>query len=156
MIVVIKDSYEWLVTYLVYETDRKQKDLQKDGLCKVTARNSSQVYRAAVLAKVYSELQAVTHYWRRIHREDVDERSRTILEKLGILYGLTCLDKHLIYFYQGGYNREPILVNLVKEGVLLLCNTIKPDVIGVIDALAPPDFALNSVLGKADGQVIVN
>lgn len=77
-----------------------------------------------------------------------------VLEKLGMMYGLWCLDKHLVFFYQGNFASGPALIKLIKDGVLYLCKTLKPDVIGVIDALAPPDFALNSVLGKADGKVL--
>lgn len=102
---------------------------------------------------MYAEFTALTFFWGRIHKHDVDEQSQNILEKLGILYGLWCLDKHLPYFYQGNYANGPEMTSLVKDGVLHYCKLIKPDIVGVVDAMAPPDFALNSVLGKSDGRV---
>lgn len=139
--------------FLVSETDRKQKALLQNNPCKFTARNNSQVYKAAVLSRVYAEFTALSFFWSRIHRDDVDEPSKVVLRNLGVLYGLWCLDKHLPYFYQGGYANGPDMTALVKDAVLYCCKLIKPDIVGVVDAMAPPDFALNSVLGRADGRV---
>lgn len=79
----------------------------------------------------------------------------TTLYNLGYLYALYSLDKHLVYFYEGGYTNGPEFARYVRENILRLCAKIKPDALGVIDALAPPDFVVNSVLGKSDGKVIV-
>lgn len=111
------------------------------------------MYRAAVLSRAYAEFTALSFFWRRIHEEDVDEASRIVLKKLGILYGVWCLDKHLPYFYQGSYANDPEMARLIKDGVLLMCKRLKPDIVGIVDAMAPPDFPLNSVLGKANGKV---
>lgn len=105
------------------------------------------------MSRVYAELTALSFFWDRIHQDNVDESSRIVLKNLGVLYGLWCLDKHLPYFYQGGYTVGPEMTTLVKDGILHCCKLLKPDVVGVVDAMAPPDFALNSVLGKADGNV---
>ena len=47
------------------------------------------------------------------------------------------------------------LARLLREAVLELCNDLKGEIVGVVDALAPTDFVLNSVLGKSDGNVSV-
>lgn len=135
------------------QTDKKQRDFLQSNPCKFSARNNSQVYKAAILSRVYAEFTALSFFWGRIHQNDVDKSSRDILKNLGILYGLWCLDKHLPYFYQGNYATGPEMTTLVKDGVLYCCKLIKPDVVAVIDAMAPPDFVLNSVLGKSDGRV---
>lgn len=140
------------MVFLIAETDRKQKTLLQSNPCKFAARNNSQVYKAAALSRVYAEFTALSFFWDRIH-QDVDESSRIVLKNLGVLYGLWCLDKHLPYFYQGGYAVGPEMTTLVKDGILHCCKLLKPDVVAVVDAMAPPDFALNSVLGKADGNV---
>lgn len=121
---------------------------------KFVARNNVQVYRASVLSKVYAEYTAIRYYWRRIHEIDVEDSLVPILEKLGILYGLWSLDKHLIFFYEGNFTSGPLLVQSIKEAILFLCAEMKPDIISVIDSLAPPDFVVNSILGKADGKVM--
>lgn len=42
---------------------------------------------------------------------------------------------------------------MVKDGILHLCDVLKPDFMGVIDAMAPPDYVVDSVLGRSDGKV---
>lgn len=74
----------------------------------------------------------------------------------GALYGLSCLDKHLIYFYQGGYASGPSFSEDVKNMILKLCKDLKADSVSIIDGLAPNDYVVNSVLGKSDGQVCWN
>ena len=55
--------------------------------------------------------------------------------------------------FSGGYCEGPHMADLVKENILLLCSELKPEAIAITDALAPPDFVLNSVLGMSDGKV---
>lgn len=69
------------------------------------------------------------------------------------MYGLASLDKHLIYFYEGNFASGPNLIASVKENILSLCAVLKPHIVSIIDGLSPPDFVVNSVLGKADGKV---
>lgn len=75
------------------------------------------------------------------------------LKQLGILYGLFSLEKHLAHFYQGGFATTPMFSKLVREGVLEMCSVLKKNIVPIIDALAPPDYVLNSVLGRSDGKV---
>lgn len=150
---VITECFEWLIAYLLLETYNKQRQLTDSGQCKITARNNSQVFKAAVLSRVYAEFLAFSHFWQRTHTPDIDDSSKVVLEKLGYLYALTCLDKHLVYFYQGGFALSPAFASLIKDNIIYMGDVLKPDIIGVVDALAPPDYALNSVLGRADGKV---
>lgn len=103
-----------------------------------------------------------------------------VLDKLLLLYSLSCLEKHLATLYQGnykayawkwnfdsptgcsyvflvcnagGYCEGPQMADLLRESILLLCEELKPEAVGIADALAPPDFVLNSILGQADGKV---
>lgn len=46
---------------------------------------------------------------------------------------------------------QPTLI--IREGILKLCEELKPDAVPLVDAIAPPDFILNSCLGRSDGQV---
>lgn len=117
------------------------------------ARNKTQVYKCELISRAYSELVALKYFWMAADRLANNRELKAVLDKLGVLYGLSCLDQHLIYFYEGGYARDKSLAKMVKDGVLQMCTTLKPDIIGVVDALAPPDFVVNSVLGNADGEV---
>ncbi|XP_031352226.1 peroxisomal acyl-coenzyme A oxidase 3-like isoform X2 [Photinus pyralis] len=149
----VTQTYEWLITYLLKNTHQKQSELLTTQ-CKFTARNNSQVYKAAPLSKAYGEYVALKYYWNHIN-EHVEADLRSILGTLGLLYGLSCLDKHLVYLLQGNYGNGS-LVNYIQDAILELCNEMKKCAVSVTDALAPPDFVINSVLGKADGKLYDN
>lgn len=53
---VVRDAYEWLITWLVSQTQRKFEEGIAQGLDSFTARSRSQVYRAANLSKAYGEV----------------------------------------------------------------------------------------------------
>lgn len=44
-------------------------------------------------------------------------------------------------------------MSLLQQGVLELLPLVKTDAIPLVDAIAPPDFVLNSPLGMSDGEV---
>lgn len=58
-------------------------------------------------------------------------------------------------FDAGGYATDSNLADLVREGILQMCSQLKPEAVAVADSLAPPDFVLNSVIGKSDGKVCI-
>ncbi|XP_069704994.1 peroxisomal acyl-coenzyme A oxidase 3 isoform X2 [Periplaneta americana] len=152
----ILDAYQWLVCWLLRETHHRLLASQELGEDRFTARNNAQVFRARTLSLVYGENNALTYFWRRCNSRELDGRVKAVLTKLHSLYGLWCLDKHLSTFYQGGYATGSTLADLVKEGILQMCSQLKSEAVGVADALAPPDFVLNSVIGKSDGKLYDN
>ncbi|XP_023247307.1 peroxisomal acyl-coenzyme A oxidase 3 isoform X2 [Copidosoma floridanum] len=153
----VRDAYEWLITWLVSETQRKYEEELANGANNFTARSKSQVYRAAHLSRAYGERIVTSYCLVRLNKtipEAPEAASlKIVLNKLVLLYSLCCLEKHLTIFYQGGYCTGPRMAALVKENILNLCAEIKPEAIAIADALAPPDFVLNSVLGMSDGKV---
>lgn len=55
-ITVVKETNEWLLCWLVLQTQRRIDEGINAGLDSFSARNKAQVYRAAVLSKVYGEV----------------------------------------------------------------------------------------------------
>ncbi|OXU18462.1 hypothetical protein TSAR_010776 [Trichomalopsis sarcophagae] len=153
----IREAYEWLITWLVIETQRRYEEEVAKGVSNFTARSKSQVYRAATLSRAYGEMIVLNYCTARINNllpPSQEARSlKNVLDKLVLMYSLSCLEKHLSTFYQGGYCTGPQMAELVKENILILCDELKPEVVAIADALAPPDFVLNSVLGMSDGKV---
>ncbi|XP_023703174.1 peroxisomal acyl-coenzyme A oxidase 3 isoform X2 [Cryptotermes secundus] len=152
----ILNSYQWLICWLLQETHRRLCISQERGEDKFTARNNAQVFRARTLSLAYAENNALVYFWRRCVSQSLDSTIQSVLVKLHVLYGLWCLEKHLTLFYQGGYATDSSLADLVKEGILQMCSQLKPEAVAVADSLAPPDFVLNSVIGKSDGKLYDN
>ncbi|CAB0036875.1 unnamed protein product [Trichogramma brassicae] len=153
----VREAYEWLITRLVADTQRRYDQEIARGASTFEARSKSQVYRAASLSKAYGEFIILHYCMLRINKlvpKDNEAKGLSnILDKLVMMYSLTRLEKHMVTFYQGGYCTGPQMANLVKENILLLCAELKPEAVAIVDALAPPDFVLNSVLGMSDGKV---
>jgi len=53
----------------------------------------------------------------------------------------------------GGYVSGSQAPALMQEAILTLCGKLKDDAVSLADAIAPPDFILNSPIGLSDGQV---
>jgi acyl-CoA oxidase len=87
---------------------------------------------------------------------NTDPSLSPVLNKILYLTALYFFDKHLVTFYQGGYfkNEKPVL--LFRETLLELCNELKDESMGLVDAMAPPDHALNSPIGASTGEVYKN
>ena len=56
-------------------------------------------------------------------------------------------------FSTGGYCSGTQMADLLKQSILSLLAQLKPEAVAIADALAPPDFILNSALGASDGKV---
>lgn len=85
--------------------------------------------------------------------ESVPANIRDVLYDLGMLYGLWSLDAHSATLYQARYFDGPMPLKLIRKKILDLCDDLKPEAVALVDAIAPPDFALNSVLGNSDGDI---
>lgn len=78
---------------------------------------------------------------------------RTLLTRISLTFGLWCLEKRLADLYAGGFTSGPDLLRIMREQLISLCVLIKDDAVALADAIAPPDFALQSALGHSDGDV---
>lgn len=146
-------TYKWLICYLLKQTYEKYESLLAQGFTKFQAKNKSQVYRWRNLTKAYAEYLALMFSLEAIQKKE--EALQPVLNRLVMLYGLWSLDGHLTELYEGGYCTGPAAAQLLRAALLELCGELKGDVVGVVDALAPTDFVLNSVLGNSDGRVSI-
>ncbi|XP_063220753.1 peroxisomal acyl-coenzyme A oxidase 3 [Bacillus rossius redtenbacheri] len=152
----VSSAYRWLLCWLLRDTDASFKHFEEKLGNRFTARSNVQVFRARTLSIAYAEHNVLEYFWKRCECPKLEPSIRAVLEKWYLLYGLWCLDKHLVIFYQGEYAQGPALADLVGRAVLELCEQLKPEAVATVDALSPPDFALNSVLGRSDGKVYDN
>ncbi|XP_068132884.1 peroxisomal acyl-coenzyme A oxidase 3-like [Hyperolius riggenbachi] len=79
-----------------------------------------------------------------------------VLRMLCTLYGLWSLSKHMAVLYQGGYCSGELPGKIIQDAILELCTQLKDEAVSLVDAIAPPDFILNSPIAKADGELYRN
>ncbi|CAG9114975.1 unnamed protein product [Plutella xylostella] len=150
----IKSTYQWLLCWLLKETHQQYESEVSKGQSKFEAKSKCQVYRWKTLSRVYAEYLAIIFCSESVGQEDTG--LRPVLNKLLVMYGLWSLDQHLVELYQGGFASGDSLARLLRAAILEMCAQLKPEVVSVVDALAPTDFVLNSVLGKSDGNLYQN
>uniref|UniRef100_A0A182SS26 Acyl-CoA oxidase C-terminal domain-containing protein n=1 Tax=Anopheles maculatus TaxID=74869 RepID=A0A182SS26_9DIPT len=147
----ILDTLNWLAAYTLEQTYRRAQGLLQQGVHRFDVRNSTQIFYAKDLAIVFGERTMFNAFCEFIKTMDLAPE-RTYLTRLAELYGTTLLLKHMPTLQSEGYfNAEAF--RLVQEAILQLLPIVKQDAVAMIDALAPPDFILNSPLGAADGNV---
>ncbi len=88
--------------------------------------------------------------------ENKDPSLQTVIDRLLYLAALNFLDKHMVLFYQSGFFTNEKPANLIRETILELCKDMKDDAIALVDAMAPPDYVLDSILGHSTGEVYKN
>uniref|UniRef100_A0A2R5LF03 Acyl-coenzyme A oxidase n=1 Tax=Ornithodoros turicata TaxID=34597 RepID=A0A2R5LF03_9ACAR len=149
---VILSAYKWIACYLLKTSEEKYAALQSEGQCQFTARNNSQAFCMRELALAYIEHTIVEKFQGFIN--DVkDPQLAVVLQRLNTLFGLWSLEKRLGDLYGGGFCTGETPKVLIREGILQLCSDLKNDAVALADVIAPPDIALNSILGCSDGQV---
>uniref|UniRef100_A0A667ZVK8 Acyl-coenzyme A oxidase n=1 Tax=Myripristis murdjan TaxID=586833 RepID=A0A667ZVK8_9TELE len=149
-------AYKWLVCFLLDESQRRlgeQKASSKDDF---EARNNSQVYYCRSLSIVYIEHIVLQRFHELTSSPDTPAGLRPVLRQLCSLYGLWSLSNHMATLYQGSYfsGRKP--AEMIQTAILTLCSQLKDEAVALVDVFAPPDFILNSPIGKADGELYKN
>ncbi|EAT39346.1 AAEL008841-PA [Aedes aegypti] len=147
------DALNWLVAFLLEETYAKTVLLKQKGKSSFEARNESQSFYARTLSIVYGE-RALIYAANKFLNNLEDGQEKVALQRLVSLCGANLVLKYSGIFYEGGYfSQTPKAMSLLQQGVLELLPLVKTDAIPLVDAIAPPDFVLNSPLGMSDGEV---
>lgn len=149
-------AYEWLVCYLLLESYQKLNEEKRSGRNDFEARNNSQVYYCRPLALAFLELTVVRRFHEYTHQSSVPPPLRAILGRLSALYALWTLSQHMALLYQGGYFSGEEAGKMIQNAILTLCSQLKDDAVALVDVIAPPDFVLDSPIGRADGELYKN
>lgn len=148
--------YEWLLCWLLDSTSKSMQQSTSSGLNKFEARNNAQVFKARDLSRAFSEYYALRSYCQRLQQSDVTTELKPVLHLIYAIYGLWSIEKHLPTFYQGSFAVGNGFAEAVRTELLSACSEFKDSAVSVADSLAPPDFALNSVIGRSDGLLYQN
>ncbi|KAK0146543.1 Peroxisomal acyl-coenzyme A oxidase 3 [Merluccius polli] len=149
-------AYKWLVCFLLGASQTRLSQEKASGKEDFEARNNSQVYYCRSLALAYIEHMTLQSFCVMLGSEETPAGLRPVLTKLGALYGLWSLSNHMATLYQGGYFSGKNAAELVHTTILTLCSQLKDEAVALVDVIAPPDFILNSPIGKADGNLYKN
>lgn len=156
-IAVYELCYEWLMCHLMHSISDQLEAEMGQGRTPVDAKNRTQVYKASVLVKVYAEYNILKAFVRKLKADQVHnaEMEQCLMTAYHI-YANSSLEKHLVYFYEGQFAQGAEMVSAVRGALLQSCEQLKRYCVTIADALAPPDFILNSVIAKADGRLYQN
>nr|KAF6280119.1 acyl-CoA oxidase 3, pristanoyl [Pipistrellus kuhlii] len=149
-------AYEWLVCYLLRESHQKLAREKRAGGSDFDARNNSQAYCCRPLALAFLELTVLRRFHQHTRQPGVPPPLRAVLRRLSALYGLWSLSQHSALLYRGGYFSGERAGKMLEDAILELCSQLKDDAVALVDVLAPPDFVLDSPIGRADGQLYRN
>ena len=85
-------------------------------------------------------------------------KERDFLENVLQLFAVEVLHENAAYLLSSGVLKSEPNKNLHELQVKLeaLCIRLKNDVIMAVDAIAPPDFILNSTIGQSEGELHEN
>uniref|UniRef100_A0A182QD26 Acyl-coenzyme A oxidase n=1 Tax=Anopheles farauti TaxID=69004 RepID=A0A182QD26_9DIPT len=144
-------TMDWLTAYMLERTHQRTQDLQKTNDNKFDVRNDTQIFYAKDLAIVFGERTIFKAFYDFLPTMEHGAEQR-YLTRLAQLYGTTLLRKHMATLQSAGYVPASMLP-LVQEAILQLLPIVKRDAVAMVDALAPPDFVLNSPLGASDGDI---
>lgn len=144
--------------HLTQETYEKyQSELGKNGNNEFIARSQSFVFYSKSLAEVFFEINAISKFYYSLCEPDVFSPSPevNVLRKLCLIYSLWALNKQLLNVVSGFHERMDVseTIKLVREKLVTSCKELKPDALALVDAIAPPDHVLNSILGYSDGKI---
>ncbi|OQR75123.1 peroxisomal acyl-coenzyme A oxidase 3-like [Tropilaelaps mercedesae] len=148
----VLETYEWLVCHLLQQWQLALKScrMEVNGL---TAKNNTQVFLARELSLVFIEMVILKCFDQLSEEVSGKGVPRVLLIRITLTFGLWCLEKRLSDLYAGGYTSGPSLLRRIRNQILALCTELKNEAVSLADAIAPPDFALQSVLGHSDGDV---
>ncbi|XP_055681517.1 peroxisomal acyl-coenzyme A oxidase 3 isoform X2 [Lutzomyia longipalpis] len=148
-------ALNWLCAWQLEKTAKRVESLQKEMKSPFEVRNDSQSFNATTLSIVYGQRMIFFTFYNRILEID-SPHERDALMRLLQLFGASLLTRHMGILYQGGFATGHLAAELYEQGILNLLPHIKNDAVGFVDALAPPDFILNSPLGASNGQIYKN
>jgi len=149
-------AYDWLVCYVLQESDKKYKEQLAMGKDPFTAKNDCQVFYCRSLALAFIEHVVIERFYNKIFRSELPISVRNVFKKVYMLYGLWSLDKHQTTLFQGGFFTCGNEVKKVRGAILQLCSELKPHAVTLVNAFAPPDWVLQAPIGLSNMKPLEN
>jgi acyl-CoA oxidase len=139
--------------HLIDLTSRQVESSKARGFDNFKAKNDAQVHKARNLSLALAEFYSLCSLKTKILSNSTPRDLEKVLLRIFTIYGFWNLDKHMATFYIGGFANGSDFSDFVRSTLTKACEEIKESSVAIADALSPPDFVLNSVIGKSDGKV---
>ncbi|EGR32700.1 hypothetical protein IMG5_073500 [Ichthyophthirius multifiliis] len=147
---IIIEALEWRVNLLLQRSGLKlQENLQNQNT--FDAWNDTQVFYLNNVSLAFGDLYQAQEFIEGINKI----KDQNTIQVLDLVFELWALD--IIQKDQGTF-RENNFINIeqtgqIKQRIIELLKLIKPEAVGLIDVLAPPDHILGSPFGAYDGDI---
>ncbi|MBM6385003.1 MAG: hypothetical protein JSY10_13610 [Paenibacillus sp.] len=107
------------------------------------------IYR---ISRAHCQLLMVSNFVQAVFNNKKPGNLGPVLQRVAILFCLSTLDQEAADFLTSGY-LAPEQAMMVKQHLIQIIKTIRPDVVALVDAFDFPDYLLNSALGENNGDV---
>lgn len=146
--------FNWICVQLLENSYERVQLLKSSGQSKFDVRNNSQVFYAINLSIAYGQRSIFEAFYQRIQTVEPSPE-KDVLTKLLSLYGSNLILKNYLgVMYEGGFVQPGFNpAELLQQGILDVLPALKIEAISLVDAIAQPDFIINSPLGMADGRI---
>lgn len=141
---VIAKAFEWRVCHFAFRA-YEAREIQKRSW-------NSLLIDLYKLSVAYSQSMLVTSFFEGIQSSDLSSETQVVLRNLFRLYALYTMDIEARQFQASGAV-SPEVLNKLPDRILELMEHVRPHAVRLVDALAIPDYLLDSALGRADGKV---
>lgn len=149
-ILTVLDS---LCAYQLDKTAKHCDELLAQRKSAFEVRNESQALYAITLSCIYGQRMVFKKFYETVLEWTDIPSEQSAMMQLVSLFGLEMIRKYLGILYEAGFISGAEPTQIVQNAILLLLPEIKINAISLVDAMAPPDFLLNSPLGMSDGNV---
>lgn len=110
-----------------------------------------EIYR---ISRAHCQLVMVSNFLAAVFnsKKPVDETISKALQRIAVLFCLSTLEQEASDFLTSGYI-VPAQALMIKQHLISVLKSIRPDVVALVDAFGFPDYLLNSALGEGEGDV---
>lgn len=154
MLTDLQSILNWICVHLLEKSYARVQQLQSTGQSQFDVRNNSQVFNAINLAIAYGQRSIFNAFYRQLQTIQ-ESPEKNVLTKLLSLYGANLIVKNYLgTIYEGGFVQSGTNAGeILQNGILNILPELKKEAVSLVDAIAPPDFIIDSPLGKSDGRI---
>eukprot|EP01119_Soliformovum_irregulare_P007918 TRINITY_DN2053_c0_g1_i1.p1 TRINITY_DN2053_c0_g1~~TRINITY_DN2053_c0_g1_i1.p1 ORF type:complete len:694 (+),score=147.07 TRINITY_DN2053_c0_g1_i1:48-2129(+) len=143
-------ALRYRATNMCREISEKMRDQIQDGTSPADAWSSC-LADLVHLAKAHCELYILDQF-NAVVEEAKGRSPYNVLRELCNLYAFRCIDQDMGQFRNDDYVSS-VQGRMIRAELQKTCAKIRPNAVALVDAFALPDFAIDSQIGRSDGDI---